>query len=165
MCHEIHITVPSTESNVLNPLLLHIVVILHTILTESNNFFQTQHHEHWEILVFSLAAHVETSIVAHLENASSQTEESKIAANFQTVYAKQFLLHKLCPNINEQSRPGRTETSVRSSIFRNNSVFIKVLFLSAKIYLWCKCSSLIFLLPKMAKNVILWHKGLELYLP
>lgn len=50
-----------------------------------------------------LAAHVETSIVEHLENASSQTEESKIAANFQTGYAKQFLSHKLCPNLNEQS--------------------------------------------------------------
>lgn len=46
---------------------------------------------------------METSIVEHLENASSQTEESEIAANFQTAYAKQFLSHKLCPNLNEQS--------------------------------------------------------------
>lgn len=40
------------------------------------------------------AAHVETS-TAHLENARTQTEDSEIVLNFQTLYAKQFLLHKL----------------------------------------------------------------------
>lgn len=48
------------------------------------------------------APHVETSSVAHLESANCQTEESGIAANFQTAYAKQFLPHaKLHPNCNE----------------------------------------------------------------
>ena len=69
---------------------------------------------------FLPAAHVETSIVAHLENASSQTEESKIAANFQTVYAKQFLPHKLHPNLNEQSRAVRTKMNVWSGRVRNS---------------------------------------------
>lgn len=58
---------------------------------------------------------METSIVAHLENASSQTEESKIAANFQTVYAKQFLLQKLYPNVNGQSESAKTKIHVWSS--------------------------------------------------
>lgn len=34
---------------------------------------------------------------AHLENARTQTEDSEIVLNFQTLYAKQFLLHKLPP--------------------------------------------------------------------
>lgn len=42
------------------------------------------------------APHVETSSVAHLENANCQTEESEIAANFQSAYAKQFLPHTNC---------------------------------------------------------------------
>lgn len=59
------------------------------------------------------APHVETSSVAHLENASSQTEESEIAANFQTVYAKQFLTpHKLHPNFGEQSRLERPQKDI-----------------------------------------------------
>lgn len=42
------------------------------------------------------APHVETSSVAHLENGNCQTEESEIAANFQTAYAKQFLPKANC---------------------------------------------------------------------
>lgn len=78
---------------------------------------------YYRILVFSHVAHVETSIVAHLENASSQTEESKIAANFQTVYAKQFLLHKLYPNVNEQSGSVKTKINVWSSRVQHDSGF------------------------------------------
>lgn len=70
---------------------------------------------------------METSIVAHLENASSQTEESKIAANFQTVYAKQFLLHKLYPNVNEQSGPERTKVNVWSSRVQHDLVLYEYL--------------------------------------
>ena len=67
------------------------------------------------MLLFFLAEHMETSIDAHLENASSQTEESKIAAHFQTVYAKLFLAHKLYPNLNEKS----STLNVWSNSFRN----------------------------------------------
>lgn len=117
---------------VLNWLLLFIVLTIQVVLTGSKKqkSHLTQQNEHWGILVFFLAAHVETSIVAHLANASSQTEESKIAANFQTVYAKQFLLHKLYPNLNEQSRPVRTTMDVWSSRVRHSSESFKCLFLS-----------------------------------
>lgn len=46
-------------------------------------------------------AHVETSISLHIWKMPAAIQKSKIAANFQNVYAKQFVLHKLYPNLRQ----------------------------------------------------------------